>query len=90
MILPYNDAVCRSPFSALKASLGIAENASRRPSSPAANTSRHHTKHGLRPNRLGAASVCSSGPHGFERIVALAVDDDPAVIADRVRETLEG
>jgi hypothetical protein len=30
-----------------------------------------------------------TGPHGFERTVTLAVDDDPAVIADRVRETLE-
>ena len=30
-----------------------------------------------------------TGPHGFERTVTLAIDDDPAVIADRVRETLE-
>jgi hypothetical protein len=30
-----------------------------------------------------------TGPHGFERTVTLAVDDDSAVIAERVRETLE-
>jgi hypothetical protein len=30
-----------------------------------------------------------TGPHGFERTVPLAVDDDPSVIAERVRETLE-
>jgi hypothetical protein len=28
-------------------------------------------------------------PYGFERSLTLAFDDDPAVIADRVRETLE-
>jgi hypothetical protein len=27
--------------------------------------------------------------HGFERSVRFAIDDDPAVIAERVRETLE-
>jgi hypothetical protein len=30
-----------------------------------------------------------TGPHGFERSVTLAVDDHLAVIAGRVRETLE-
>ena len=29
------------------------------------------------------------GPHGFERTVAFAIDDDLAVIAERVRETME-
>ncbi len=33
--------------------------------------------------------VLITGPHGFERTVTFAIDDDPAVIADRVRETLE-
>ena len=33
--------------------------------------------------------VLITGPHGLERTVAFAIDDDPAVIADRVRETLE-
>jgi hypothetical protein len=33
--------------------------------------------------------VLITGPHGFERTVALALDDDPAVIAERVRETVE-
>ena len=31
-----------------------------------------------------------TGPQGFERTVMFVVDDDPAVIAERVRETLEG
>jgi hypothetical protein len=30
-----------------------------------------------------------TGPHGFERSVMFAIDDDPAVIADRVRQTLD-
>jgi len=33
--------------------------------------------------------VLITGPHGFERTVIFAMDDDPAVIAERVRETLE-
>jgi hypothetical protein len=33
--------------------------------------------------------VLITGPHGFERTVTFAIDDDPAVIAERVRETLE-
>ena len=33
--------------------------------------------------------VLIAGPHGFERTVAFAIDDNPAVIAERVRETLE-
>jgi hypothetical protein len=37
----------------------------------------------------GGFRVLITGPHGFERTVAFAIDDDPAVIADRVRETLE-
>jgi hypothetical protein len=37
----------------------------------------------------GGFRLLITGPHGFERIVTLAVDDAPAVIADRVRQTLE-
>jgi hypothetical protein len=37
----------------------------------------------------GGFRLLITGSHGFERTVTLAVDDDPAVIADRVRETLE-
>ena len=37
----------------------------------------------------GGFRLLITGPHGFERTVTLAIDDDPAVIADRVRETLE-
>jgi hypothetical protein len=33
--------------------------------------------------------VLITGPHGFERTVAFALDDDPAVIAARVRETVK-
>jgi hypothetical protein len=38
----------------------------------------------------GGIRLLITGPHGFERTLSLAIDDDPAVIADRVRETLEG
>jgi hypothetical protein len=37
----------------------------------------------------GGFRVLITGPQGFERTVAFAMDDEPAVIADRVRETLE-
>ena len=37
----------------------------------------------------GGFRLLITGPHGFERTVTLAIDDDPAVIAERVRETLE-
>jgi hypothetical protein len=33
--------------------------------------------------------VLITGPEGFERTVLFAIDDDPAVVAERVRETLE-
>lgn len=38
----------------------------------------------------GGFRVLITGAHGFERTVNFATDDDPAVIAERVRETLEG
>lgn len=37
----------------------------------------------------GGFRVLITGPHGFERTVIFAIDDDPAEIAERVRETLE-
>ena len=37
----------------------------------------------------GGLRLLITGPHGFERTVTLGIDDDPAVIADRVREMLE-
>jgi hypothetical protein len=37
----------------------------------------------------GGFPLVITGPHGFERTVTFAGDDDPAVIAERVRETLE-
>ena len=33
--------------------------------------------------------VLITGRHGFERMVRFAIDEDPAVIRERVRETLE-
>ena len=33
--------------------------------------------------------VLITGSHGFERTVMFAPDDDPAVIAERVRETMD-
>jgi hypothetical protein len=33
--------------------------------------------------------VLITGPHGFERTLMFGLDDDAAVIAGRVRETLE-
>ena len=37
----------------------------------------------------GGVKVLITGPHGFERTVTFAIDEAPAVIAERVRETLE-
>jgi hypothetical protein len=37
----------------------------------------------------GGVKVLITGSHGFERTATFALDDDPAVIAERVRETLE-
>jgi hypothetical protein len=37
----------------------------------------------------GGVRVLITGRRGFERTVRFAVDEDPAVIRDRVRETLE-
>ena len=33
--------------------------------------------------------VLITGPEGFERTVMFAIDDDPAVVAERIRETME-
>jgi hypothetical protein len=37
----------------------------------------------------GGFKVLITGPHGFERTVTCALDDDPAVISQQVRETVE-
>jgi hypothetical protein len=37
----------------------------------------------------GGFKVLITGPRGFERTVLCAVDDDPAVITERVRATLD-
>jgi hypothetical protein len=37
----------------------------------------------------GGVKVLLTGPHGLERTVTFALDDDPVLIAERVRETLE-
>jgi hypothetical protein len=36
----------------------------------------------------GVFRVIITGPDGFERSVTFALDDDPAVLAERVRETV--
>jgi hypothetical protein len=37
----------------------------------------------------GCVKVLITGSHGFERTVTFALDDDPPVIAERVRERLD-
>jgi hypothetical protein len=37
----------------------------------------------------GGFRVLITGPQGFERTAVFALDDDPAEIAERVRESLE-
>ena len=38
----------------------------------------------------GGVKVLITGPHGLERAVTFPPDEDPALIAERVREALEG
>jgi hypothetical protein len=40
-------------------------------------------------SRRGGVRVSITGPQGFDRTVTFDVAEDPAVIAERVRETLE-
>ena len=37
----------------------------------------------------GGFKVLITGPHGFERVVQFPLDEDPVLIAERVRETLD-
>ena len=37
----------------------------------------------------GGFRVLITGPHGFEGAVTFAIDDDPAEIVQRVRQTME-
>ena len=37
----------------------------------------------------GGLKVLITGPNGFERTVLFAANDDPAVISERIRETLD-
>jgi hypothetical protein len=37
----------------------------------------------------GGFQVLITGPHGFQRTVAFAIDDDPAAISERLPEMLE-
>jgi hypothetical protein len=39
--------------------------------------------------RRGDVRVLLTGPHGFERAVQFAADEEPAVITERVRATLD-
>jgi hypothetical protein len=65
-------------------------NASRPPSSRAGGQTRgpHEAWIAADPFK-GGFRVLITGPQGFERTVVFPLDDDPAVIAERVRETLE-
>jgi hypothetical protein len=38
---------------------------------------------------LGGVGVVITGPQGFERSVLFALDEDPAVITERVRATID-
>ena len=46
------------------------------------------TDDGCDPFR-GGFKVLITGPQGFDRTLVFALDDDEAVIAERVRETLD-
>ena len=37
----------------------------------------------------GGFKVLITGPQGFERVAMFATDEDPAVIKERIRETIE-
>jgi hypothetical protein len=37
----------------------------------------------------GGVRVVITGPQGFERAVLFALDEDPAVITERIRETID-
>jgi hypothetical protein len=37
----------------------------------------------------GGYKVLITGPHGFERMVMCALDDDAAVVTERVRQAIE-
>jgi hypothetical protein len=38
----------------------------------------------------GGVLVLITGPHGFERTVTFALDEEPTTITSRVRETVDG
>jgi hypothetical protein len=38
---------------------------------------------------FGGVRVVITGPQGFDRTVLFALDEDPAVITERVRETID-
>jgi hypothetical protein len=48
-----------------------------------------HTRLGSADPFRGGVQVLITGRHGFKRTVRFAIDEDPAVIRERVRETLE-
>jgi hypothetical protein len=37
----------------------------------------------------GGFKILITGPHGFERTAVFGIDDEPTVITERIRETLE-
>jgi hypothetical protein len=57
----------------------------------AAGTRLARIDHGSPPTRsMNGFRVLITVPHGFERTVTFGIDDDPAVIAERGREAVEG
>jgi hypothetical protein len=86
---PLQYRVCRSRSSRSEVSPVTGASASRRPSSLAPQITAPHEPWIAADQFNGGFRVLVTGPHGFERTVTFAIDDDPAVIAERVRATME-
>lgn len=86
----YNTPVCRSRSSTSKASQAPGVNAFKVAVVAGGRhaTGPHEAWIAADPFN-GGFRVLITGPHGFERTVTFAIDDDPAVITERVRETME-
>jgi hypothetical protein len=51
---------------------------------------RHHMRRGSPADPLrGGFKVLITGPHGLERSISLALDEEPVLIVERAREWLE-
>jgi hypothetical protein len=81
--------ICPSRYSIPKASAAIGANASRLPWCPVAHTSKDYEAWIMADPFRGGFQVLIAGPQGFQRAAAFALDEDPATIKERVRETME-